>query len=270
MPRIDIGPLALNYVEAGEGEPLLFIPGLGGLASAWDYQIAHFRKRHRCISFDHRGTGASDKPHGADSYSTRRIAEDVVALLDKLGLDKVTAVGTSTGGCVLQNLALDYPQRLACCIFSNTWTKADIYVERVQTVRKWVAQSHGPEAYVEFSSVLTSGPMQFRYNLDRVMELEAESKRTIGSVDVIAARIDMTLAHDRLADLSRITVPSLIIGTRDDATVPVYFSEDLHAAIRGSKLAILEEGGHYSYRRKADEWNALVDGFLADLNAQAA
>jgi aminoacrylate hydrolase len=270
MPRIPVGKIVLNYVDVGDGEPFLFIPGLSGLASSWDYQIAHFRKRYRCISFDHRGTGDSDKPPGGENYSTAHLAADAVGLLDALKIDKVIAVGTSTGGCVLQNLALDQPERLRSCIFSNTWTKADTYVQRVQTVRKWVAQSHGPEAYVEFSSVLTSGPMQFRYNLDKVMELEANSKRTVASVEVIVARLDMTLAHDRLGEIHKIDLPSLIIGTRDDATVPAYFSEDLHAAIKGSQLVTLEEGGHYSYRRKAQEWNAIVDRFLAETLQSAA
>jgi pimeloyl-ACP methyl ester carboxylesterase len=137
-------------------------------------------------------------------------------------------------------------------------------VRRVQTLRKWIAQSHGAEAYVEFSSVLTNGAMQFRYDLDKVMELETRSKRSIGSIGIISARIDMTLAHDRVNELGKIDRPSLIIGTRDDATVPVYFSEDLHAAIKGSKLIILDEGGHYSYRRKPGEWNTIVDKFLAE------
>jgi aminoacrylate hydrolase len=264
MPRIDIGKITLNYREAGQGEPLLFIPGLAGVHAAWDYQIAHFSKRYRCITFDHRGAGDSDKPEGGENYSTRLIAEDAVGLLDALGIRKVTAIGTSTGGCILQNLALDHPERLVCCIFSNTWTKADMYVRRVQTFRKWIAQSHGPDAYVEFSSILTNGAMQFRYNLDKVVEMETRSKRTAGSVDVIAARIDMTLSHDRAAELGNISRPSLIIGTRDDATVPAYFSEDLHAAIKQSRLVILDEGGHYSYRRHPEQWNAIVDEFLAE------
>jgi|SRR5215475_3124864 len=264
MPRIDVGKITLNYVEEGTGEPLLFIPGLVGLHDAWDYQVAHFSSQYRCITFDHRGAGDSDKPVGSEHYSTQIIAEDVVRLLDVLGIEKVTAFGTSTGGCVLQNLALDFPGRVSRCIFSNTWTKADVYVQRVQTLRKWIAQAYGADAYVEFSSILTNGPMQFRYHLDKVMKIEKRSKQTIGSVDLIAARIDMTLTHDRLADLHRIDRPSLIIGTHDDATVPAYFSDDLHAAIKGSTLVILPEGGHYSYRRNSDEWNAIVGKFLVE------
>ncbi len=263
MPRINIGDITLNYADSGQGDPMLFIPGLVGVHSAWDYQIAHFSKRYRCITFDHRGAGDSDKPSGTEHYSTQHLARDAIGLLDALGVASAHVLGTSTGGCVLQNLALDFPDRLRCCVFSNTWTKADTYISRVQNLRRMIAQAYGPEMYVEFSTILTNGPAQFRHNLDKVMEIEARSKQTIGSVEIISARIEMTLTHDRVAELGRIDRPSLIIGTRDDATVPSYFSEDIHAAIKGSELVILDEGGHYSYRRRADEWNAIVDDFLA-------
>jgi pimeloyl-ACP methyl ester carboxylesterase len=99
--------------------------------------------------------------------------------------------------------------------------------------------------------------MQFRYDLDKVMELERRALKTVAPVDVLAGRLDMTLRHDRTAELHEISNPSLIVGTRDDATVPFYQSEDLHKAVAGSRLVIVEEGGHYSYRRHWQEWNRM-------------
>jgi len=260
MPRIDIGELALNVEERGSGPAFLFIPGLVGLLNAWEFQMAEFSSRYRCISFDHRGAGDSDKPK--DAYATELIARDAIALLDTLGIERAHVAGTSTGGCVLQNLAIDHPERLNCCIFSNTWVKADEYITRVQMTRKRIALAYGPEEYVRVSSLFTNGAMQFRYDLDKVMELERRALQTVAPVDVLAGRLDMTLRHDRTADLHRIRRPSLIVGTRDDATVPFYQSEDLHKAVAGSRLVIVEEGGHYSYRRHWQEWNRIVDDFL--------
>ena len=117
--------------------------------------------------------------------------------MDTLGIDKAHVAGTSTGGCVLQNLAIDYPERLRCCIFSNTWVKADEYITRVQMTRKRIALSYGPEEYVKVSSLFTNGAMQFRYDLDKVMELERRALETVAPVEVLAQRLDMTLAHDR-------------------------------------------------------------------------
>jgi len=267
MPRIKAGDLHLNYAEAGSGEPFLFIPGLMGLLDAWDFQLPHFAKRYRCITFDHRGTGQSDKPK--DAYSTHLIAQDAVALLDALGIERAHVAGTSTGGCVLQNLAIDHPDRLRCCIFTNTWTTADPYMTRVQTSRKQIAQAYGPEEYIKFSSLWTCGWTQFRHMYENLVELERKQRQTIAPVEVLVARLDMTLAHDRTADLGRIAKPSLIIGAKDDPLTPPYYSEDLHRAIRGSKLVLLEEGGHYSYRRSHKEWNAAVDAFLAEHEGKA-
>jgi aminoacrylate hydrolase len=267
MPRVNVGDITLNVEERGSGPAFIFIPGLVGLLNAWEFQVAHFSRRFRCVAFDHRGTGDSDKPK--DAYSTQAIARDAVALMDTLGIEKAHVAGTSTGGCVLQNLAIDYPQRLNCCIFSNTWVKADEYITRVQMTRKHIALSYGPEEYVKVSSLFTNGAMQFRYDLDKVMELEQRALRTVAPVDVLAGRLDMTMAHDRTADLHKIKNPALIIGTRDDATVPSYQSEDLHKAVAGSKLVIVEEGGHYSYRRHWQEWNPIVDAFLHEHEVMA-
>lgn len=262
MARIDIGEITLNVAERGDGPALILIPGLVGLHNAWDLQVAHFSARYRCITFDHRGAGDSDRPTGANAYSTAAIARDVIALMDTLGVNRAHAVGTSTGGCVLQNLAIDHPERLRACIFSNTWTHVDEYMTRVQETRKRIAQSYGPEEYVRVSSMFTNGALQFRNNLDRVLDLERRSLATVAPVEILAARIDMTLAHDRRGDLDRIDRPSLVISTRDDATVPFYFADDLAGAIAGARKVIIEEGGHYSYRRHPEQWNAIVEAFL--------
>ncbi len=262
LARIDIGEITLNVEERGSGPAFIFIPGLVGLNNAWDFQTAEFSKRYRCVAFDHRGAGDSDKP--SNGYTTGILARDVIGLMDKLGIDKAHVAGTSTGGCVLQNLAIDYPERLRCCVFSNTWVKADEFITRVQMTRKRIALSYGAEEYVKVSSLFTSGAMQFRYDLDKVLELERRALATVAPVEILAQRIDMTLAHDRAAELSKIRNPSLIVGTSDDATVPSYQSEDLHKAIPGSRLVIVDEGGHYSYRRHWQEWNRTVDAFLKE------
>jgi aminoacrylate hydrolase len=260
LHRINIGPLTLNVAERGSGPAFIFIPGLAGLLNAWEYQIAELSQRYRCITFDHRGTGDSDKP--SFGYSTEVIARDVIGLMDALGIERAHMAGTSTGGCVLQNLAIDHPDRVRSAIFSNTWVKADEYITRVQMTRKRIALSYGPEEYVKVSSLFTNGPMQFRYDLDKVMALESRSLQTVAEVGILAQRLEMTLTHDRSTDLGRITSPSLVVGTRDDATVPFHQSEDLHRAILRSRLVIIEEGGHYSYRRHWQEWNRIMDAFL--------
>ncbi len=263
MPLVDTGSLRLNVSDTGKGPAFVFIPGLVGLYDAWSFQLAHFSKRYRCITFDHRGTGESDKPTGAGAYSTQVIARDVIALMDKLGIDKAHIAGTSTGGCILQNLALDHPDRVRGCIFNNTWVAADEFMKRVAVTRKRIAESYGPEEYVRVSTMFTSGADQFRNNLPAVMELEKRALATVAPIEILTARLDMLLAHDRSADLARIDKPSLVVGTIDDATIPYYFAEDLAKMLPGAELVLFDDGGHYSYRRHPEKWNVMTEQFLA-------
>ena len=260
MSRINIGELSLNYHEVGSGEPILFIPGMMGLLEAWKFQMEYFSNRYRCISFDHRGTGESDKPPNA--YSTDLVAKDAISLLDALGIERAHVIGTSTGGCILQVMAIEYPERLLSATFNNTWTTADAYIRRVQTFRQKIAKSYGPEEYVEFSSLWTCGPLQFRYGWEELAQLEARQKKTIAPVDVLVGRLQMSIDHNRVSDLHKITTPSLIIGTKDDSTVPAYLSEDLAKAITNSELVLLNEGGHYSYRYNPMGFNDAFEPFL--------
>jgi aminoacrylate hydrolase len=262
MGRIDIGNITLNCHDKGEGDAFIFIPGLVGLYDAWSFQLDHFAERYRCITFDHRGCGNSDKPTEPGSYTTQTIAKDVIGLMDTLGIEKAHVVGTSTGGCILQNLALDHPDRLRACIFNNTWVTADEFITRVALTRKRIAESYGPEEYVKVSSMFTSGADQFRNNFDAVMELERRALDTIGSVEILTARLDMMLTHNRADEIFQIDKPALVIGTIDDATIPYYFAEDLNEAIPGSKILFFDDGGHYSYRRHPEKWNANVQAFL--------
>ena len=112
--------------------------------------------------------------------------------------------------------------------------------------------------------MFTSGADQFRHNLDAVMELERRALETVGPVEILTARLDMTLAHDRTDEIGRIDKPSLVIGTVDDATIPYYFAEDLSAAISGAQMTLFDDGGHYSYRRHPEKWNELVARFLIE------
>ena len=130
----------------------------------------------------------------------------------------------------MQTLAIDRPDRLLSCVLNNTWTTTDEYIRRVQSSRMRIARSYGPEAYVEFSSLWTCGPLQFRYAWEELQSLEARQKQTIAPVDVLVNRLQMSLDHDRTSELHKITTQTLVVGTKDDTTVPSYFAEDLHKA----------------------------------------
>jgi pimeloyl-ACP methyl ester carboxylesterase len=91
--------------EAAPDTPVvLWLQGLNAPAAAWNVQLAHFGRTHRSIAPDQRGVGQSGAPAGP--YSTRRMAQDAVEILDACGVQRAHVVGLSLGGAAAQELAL--------------------------------------------------------------------------------------------------------------------------------------------------------------------
>src|SRR5438477_8729822 len=100
MPNARIGDAEIYYEEAGSGPPLLLVPGLGGQGAFWAKQIADFSRDFRVIVHDHRGTGKST--WSKITYSVDQMADDVLKLMDALGVASAHFVGHSTGGAIGQ------------------------------------------------------------------------------------------------------------------------------------------------------------------------
>lgn len=263
MPRLKVGAVHLSYMEKGSGYPILFIPGLVGLAAQWVHQVDYFAKHHRAVAFDHRGAGHSDKP--MQEYTTSLFAEDAVGLLDALGIGQAHIVGASTGGAIAQVLGLDYPSRVRSLTLVSTWARPDPYYRRIQEMRKRVLLTMGVEPYIKLSSVWTAGPAQFRGMLTGLEAFEAAQIEHAAPVEVMAARIDATLQHDRLDHLARIVAPTMVIVADDDTLVPPYLGAAIAAAIPGARLVRMREGGHNCFRTDPTNFNGILEQFLASV-----
>ena len=104
----------LHYVEAGQGTPVILVHGLAcNHATNWKAPRVFQRlsKRYRVIALDNRGHGKSDKPYDPAQYGLE-LVDDVVRLMDHLGIAKAHVVGYSLGGFITLKLALRHPQRL--------------------------------------------------------------------------------------------------------------------------------------------------------------
>src|SRR5262249_41923066 len=100
----------LHVVDQGKGDPVLWLQGLNAPAAAWAVQLAHFSQTHRGIAPDARGVGQSDAPPGP--YTVKQMAQDAIAVLDALEVDRAHLVGLSLGGAVAQGLAIPPPGRV--------------------------------------------------------------------------------------------------------------------------------------------------------------
>ena len=117
MARIQAGPIELNYETYGDGEPLLLIIGFGAPGVAW-MPILPLLPGFKCIYFDNRGTGSSDKP--ADGYTIPQMAEDASNLLAALGIARAKVFGVSMGGMIAQELTLRHPDQVERVVLGCT------------------------------------------------------------------------------------------------------------------------------------------------------
>jgi aminoacrylate hydrolase len=260
MPRIAIGESHLYVERQGAGFPVFLVTGLGGLGSFWRKQVPVFSRCYEVITHDHRGVGQSDRDRGA--YTVDRMADDVLKLMDALGVEKGHVVGHSTGGAIAQTLALVAPERLASIVIAASWTRADAYFRRHFAMRKDVLSKIGPEAYVQTANLALYPPWYIAQNNEKLRLAEAQNLASFTYPEIVLSRIEAILAFDRVAELGRIRTPTLVIGAADDVVTPAYYSEELARLIKGAELKLFPRGGHCFTQVVPREFNKAVLPFL--------
>ncbi len=260
MPGVAIGDAELYYEEAGQGPPLLLVPGLAGVGAFWSHQVADFSRDFRVVVHDHRGAGRST--HARIRYSVEQMADDVLKLMDRLAIDAAHLVGHSTGGAIGQVIAADHPDRLKSLVLSATWAGPDPYFRRLFRSRRDVLTTQGVEAYLRASVLALAPPWWVSANDALIAEDQRRTAAAAPPVEVTASRIDAILAFDWRGRLGDIRLPTLVIVAADDMVTPRFYSEELAGKIAGAGLVVLETGGHFAPRVVPGRYNDAVGGFL--------
>jgi aminoacrylate hydrolase len=260
MARTAIGDSHLYVERQGAGFPVFLVSGLGGLGSYWKEQVPVFSRCFEVITHDHRGVGQSDRDRSA--YTVARMADDVLKLMDALGVEKAHVVGHSTGGAIAQTLALEHPDRLASIVIAASWTRADAYFRRHFAMRKELLSRIGPEAYVQAATLALYPPWFIAQNNEKLRLMEAQNLASFTYPEIVLSRIEAILAFDRVAELGRVRTPTLVIGAADDIVTPAYFSEELARLIMGAELKLFPRGGHCFTQVMPREFNMAVLPFL--------
>ncbi|HLG87744.1 MAG TPA: pyrimidine utilization protein D [Alphaproteobacteria bacterium] len=261
MPKIAVGDAHIFYETHGDGQPVLLVPGLGGVGSYWAPNIPAFSRRHLVVVHDHRGTGQSSRSEMR--YSVDQMTGDLLAVMDHLGIEKAHLVGHSTGGAIGQTLAVTHPERLSSLVIYASWTTADPFFRRVFEARRTLLTAAGPAAYMRATPAFLYPDWWINENIALLEERERASLPSFTSATIGASRIDAIVAFDRTADLPRIRTPTLVICAKDDILTPPYFSRELARRIPGAELVLLERGGHCASETCADAFNEAVLDFIA-------
>ena len=102
----------IHYVESGEGQPILLIPGAWSTYRFWNRIVPLLSKHYRLLALDYLGVGDSDKPQSGFGYTVEEQADIIAGITEALQVSKVHIIGTSYGGSIALNLAVRYPDRV--------------------------------------------------------------------------------------------------------------------------------------------------------------
>lgn len=249
----------LHHVDEGPRDaPVLVLSGsLGSTLDMWWPQVGPLTERFRVVRVDHRGHGASPVPPGP--YRVADLAGDVLALLDRLGLDRVAWCGLSLGGMVGMHLASEAPERIASltlCCTSSHFPDTTVWKERIAAVS---AGGTAPLADGVMSRWFT--PDWAAAHPDAVARAAAMVAGTPDAGYLACCQALEVWDHrDRLPSIS---APTLVIAGSADPSTPVEpHARTIAAGIPGARLAVLD-AAHLATIEAAEEANALISGHVA-------
>ncbi|MGW2218605.1 alpha/beta fold hydrolase [Nonomuraea sp. NPDC001684] len=250
------GGVKLSYQVRGGGPALVLLQGQANDHRWWDPVRDDFDRAHRTITFDYRGTGDSDKPD--EPYTTRGFAEDVLAVLDELGVARADVYGTSMGGRVAQWLAADHPGRVGALVLGCTSPGGVHGLERGPDVRRALAQpdrAAAGRALLELMYTpgwLATHPGPYRTVGDPGMPAHARRRHLAASA-----------GHDAWAVLPAITAPTLVVHGADDVFNPAANAPLLAGRVPGAELRLIEGARHAYFEEFREVASPLVLEFLA-------
>ena len=249
MPAIAIPGLTMHTEQAGQGAPLLLIPGaLGTGAGDFSAQIGWFAVHgFQVIAPDPRGYGKSRPPerdYPLDFY--RRDAADMLALMSALGHARFSIMGWSDGANIAAIMSAEKPEcveRLVMFGGQSCLTAEEIAaLNAIRRISDW-----SPRAARSMLAI-------YGQALDGLWERYVDGQEAL-------FQAGGNLYRERLA---QIRCPTLVLHGARDKLVPAFHPEAIHRGIAGSRLHIFPEGKHNIHIRYSDEFNALTHGFLTE------
>ena len=242
-----------------EGMPWLVLShSLACSTRMWDEQIAAFQDKYRILAYDTRGHGSSQAPAGA--YTLEQLADDLKALLDRLGISRAHYCGLSMGGMIGQTYALKYPGTFATLVLADTTSRMPAEAQPAWQDRIRTAETKGMQPLVE--------PTLARWFTEPYRKAQPQTMQRIGNLigsTPVAGYVGCCHAIPKIdlsARLKDIRTPILIIVGEDDPGTPVAMSKEIHENAPGSKLVVLPKAAHLSNIEQSAAFNRALDEFL--------
>jgi len=258
--------MTLVFDEMGSGVPVVLIHGFPLCREMWAPQAEALAKAgFRCITPDLPGFGESEPLAGPVSMES--YADAIIALLDRLGIDKVVVGGMSMGGYVLLSLAERYPHRLLAALYLVTRATADDTAGKTRRGDLAGAVRGGDREVVPeaFEKLLFAAGTPRKHP-----ELVARVRRWMDAAPpegIVGGLLAMRDRKDYLALLPTLRVPALVIGAKEDQAIPPVHAEALAAGLPDAELHVIADAGHMVNIEQPAAFNKILLGFLEKINS---
>jgi pimeloyl-ACP methyl ester carboxylesterase len=266
MPTILLEGRPVHYEEAGAGEPLLLIAGLGSDSGSWGAAGLALAERFRTVSIDNRGCGLSGT--GGAPFTVGDMADDAAGVLDALGVRKACVVGHSMGGYVAQEMALRHPGRvrglvLACtslvssernnALFASFARELEAGVEYGAWIRRWAPWLFTPACLARPGF------------LDDFARQAAQNPCRQGA-EGFRRQVEAVASFDARGRSGSVRCRTIVLAGEEDVLITRAESRALAGQVRGGTLTVIGGAAHSVHIEKCDEFVSAALGFLDDLD----
>ena len=248
MSYVNSNGTEIYYESTGHGPAILFAHGAGGNAAIWFNQIAHFKSKYQCITFDHRSFARSPAPDS--SLTIPNFRDDILAIMDHLEVNEAHLVGQSMGGFSTLRCALDNPDRVSSLTLSCT--------------PGGIPLSNPSKALQELGSRGADGikATMSKSTFENPALVQLYSSIQAFNTEFSFSRLSNLSSQEDQVDKSRLKnmkVPTLIIsGEEDPLFLPKQLSE-LVPYFYDAKIEMVADAGHSPYFEQPDTFNKLLE-----------
>jgi pimeloyl-ACP methyl ester carboxylesterase len=270
----------LEYRQLGNGPVLVCHPGGPGFSSLYFSDLAGLWERYTLVMLNPRGTGGSDRPADARAYQIDDYVDDVEALREHLGLERLMLLGHSHGGTVAQAYAARHPARVRKLVLASTLARFASEHERAMRAgmdqrsnQPWYpdalaaleAEQEGKfETDEEMSElVFRELPLYFaRYGAVEAGYLDTLKTEVLNADTLKLFNNEIFNTFDLRDIHARISSPTLVITGSEDFICGPVCADEIAAGIAGSKKVIVGDSGHMIFIEQPEAFHSEVADFL--------
>jgi len=254
VPYVKNREAKIYYEVHGSGKTLVLAHGAGGNTGIWWQQVPHFSTAHRVVTFDHRCFGRSICP--PESFNPASFGDDLVAILDAEGIDRVALVCQSMGGWTGMRMALDHRDRLSSLVLCGT--PGGIVTDQIIAAAARISQT-AEKSGIRGNAALAEAFQRREPGLSFLYD-------QIGSHNTgFSPRLLGELANARINpdELKFYSTPTLVISGEEDALFPMEAIREIAELIPRAEFETIPGSGHSPYFEVPETFNRVVDEFLA-------